>query len=168
MFYKRCETSLAAGKVEKRLCCLGDTVPSKKIKEAVIYNFVRVLYNISSLAQGCLQDCRQKVHNWAKRCSDIPFLNQQPTPTPPPPFKDDRNLNSQSSLFVCTFEKFVQRFQILLASLKKKSGPPFENLSSLGRGVADKNWKVHSSHVNDGVSPGRYMSTEIDHLKASW
>ena len=55
----------------------------------------------------------------------------------------------------------------MLASLKKKSGPPFENQSSLGRGVADKNWKVHSSHVNDGVSPGRYMSTEIDHLKAS-
>ena len=47
-----------AKQVEKRLCCLGDTVPGKKIKEAVIYNFDRVLYNISSLAQGCLQDCQ--------------------------------------------------------------------------------------------------------------
>ena len=53
MFRKRCETSLAAGRVEKCLYCLV-CVPSKKIKEALIYNFDRVLYNVSSLAQSWL------------------------------------------------------------------------------------------------------------------
>jgi len=64
-------------------------------------------------------------------------------------------LNPKGPLFVCSFEKIVRRFQILSASLKKKSEPPFENLSSLRRRVADKKW----------MSPGCYMSTEIDYLK---